>query len=49
VTNEKGEKLSKQTLAAPLDVNATAELLTRALHFLGLDEGLARNGILPLA
>jgi glutamyl-Q tRNA(Asp) synthetase len=36
VVNEKGEKLSKQTLAAPLDVNATAELLTSALHFLGL-------------
>ena len=36
VVNEKGEKLSKQTLAAPLDVNATAELLTRALDFLGL-------------
>lgn len=35
VTNEKGEKLSKQTLAPPLDVNAAPDLLTRALRFLG--------------
>jgi len=35
VTNEKGEKLSKQTLAPPLDPNQAPELLVRALHFLG--------------
>lgn len=35
VTNEKGEKLSKQTLAPALDVNAAPELLKAALRFLG--------------
>lgn len=35
VTNEKGEKLSKQTRAPALDANAAPELLTRALLFLG--------------
>jgi len=35
VTNENGEKLSKQTLAPALDVDAAPELLTRALLFLG--------------
>ncbi len=35
VTNEQGEKLSKQTLAPPLDANAAPELLARALRFLG--------------
>jgi glutamyl-Q tRNA(Asp) synthetase len=35
VTNEKGQKLSKQTLAPPLDVDAAPALLTRALLFLG--------------
>jgi glutamyl-Q tRNA(Asp) synthetase len=35
VTNEKGEKLSKQTLAPALDPNAAPELLRRALLFLG--------------
>ena len=35
VTNEKGEKLSKQTLAPGLDANAAPELLRRALLFLG--------------
>ncbi len=35
VTNDKGEKLSKQTLAPPLNVNAAPELLVRALRFLG--------------
>lgn len=35
VTNEKGEKLSKQTLAPPLDGNAAPELLIRALRLLG--------------
>jgi glutamyl-Q tRNA(Asp) synthetase len=37
VTNEKGEKLSKQTLAPALDVDKAPELLARALHFLGQD------------
>lgn len=37
VTNEKGEKLSKQTLAPALDVNAAPDLLIRALHFLHQD------------
>jgi glutamyl-Q tRNA(Asp) synthetase len=35
VTNERGEKLSKQTLAPPLDINAAADLLAKALRFLG--------------
>lgn len=35
VTNEKGEKLSKQTLAPPLDVDRAPELLQQALDFLG--------------
>ena len=35
VTNEMGEKLSKQTLAAALDLNDAARLLVRALRFLG--------------
>jgi glutamyl-Q tRNA(Asp) synthetase len=37
VTNDKGEKLSKQTLAPALDVHAAQELLTRALVFLGVE------------
>ncbi len=37
VTNEQGEKLSKQTLAPPLDVNAAPDLLANALRFLGHD------------
>lgn len=36
VTNEKGEKLSKQTLAPPLDVNNAPRLLLDAMRFLGL-------------
>jgi glutamyl-Q tRNA(Asp) synthetase len=36
VTNEKGEKLSKQTLAPPLDLGAAPDLLSSALRFLGL-------------
>lgn len=35
VTNEKGEKLSKQTRAPALDVNMAPQLLVRALLFLG--------------
>jgi glutamyl-Q tRNA(Asp) synthetase len=35
VTNEKGEKLSKQTLAPSLDVNDAPTLLRGALRFLG--------------
>jgi len=35
VTNEKGEKLSKQTLAPPLEVKRAPELLKEALRFLG--------------
>jgi len=35
VTNEKGEKLSKQNLAPPINTNAAPFLLSRALHFLG--------------
>jgi glutamyl-Q tRNA(Asp) synthetase len=35
VTNEKGEKLSKQTLAPPLDVNDAPALLRGVLRFLG--------------
>lgn len=35
VVNEKGEKLSKQTLAPPLDASDAPELLIRALRFLG--------------
>ena len=37
VTNEKGEKLSKQTLAPPLDTNQAPDLLAKALRFLGQD------------
>jgi glutamyl-Q tRNA(Asp) synthetase len=37
VTNERGEKLSKQTLAPALDINAAPELLVKALRFLGHD------------
>jgi glutamyl-Q tRNA(Asp) synthetase len=46
VTNEKGEKLSKQTLAAPLDLTKTAEQLDAALRFLGLkgQAGSTRRG-----
>jgi glutamyl-Q tRNA(Asp) synthetase len=33
--NEHGEKLSKQTLAAPIEHTVSAEPLWRALHFLG--------------
>jgi glutamyl-Q tRNA(Asp) synthetase len=36
VINEKGEKLSKQTLAPALDLTKTAEQLDAALRFLGL-------------
>jgi glutamyl-Q tRNA(Asp) synthetase len=35
VTNERGEKLSKQTLAPGLDINVAPDLLAKALHFLG--------------
>lgn len=35
VTNEKGEKLSKQTHAPPLDVSRAPELLRDAVRFLG--------------
>ncbi len=50
VTNEKGEKLSKQTLAPALDLDAVPELLTRALFFLGLEipvevAGAGKNSI----
>ena len=34
-TNERGEKLSKQTLAAPIDLARSAEALREALRFLG--------------
>jgi glutamyl-Q tRNA(Asp) synthetase len=37
VTNERGEKLSKQTLAPALDCNAAPDLLAKALRFLGQD------------
>jgi len=37
VTNESGEKLSKQTLAPPLDIDAAPRLLADALRFLGQD------------
>jgi glutamyl-Q tRNA(Asp) synthetase len=37
VANERGEKLSKQTLAPPLDINAAPHLLANALRFLGKD------------
>jgi len=36
VVNEKGEKLSKQTLAPALDISGAPELLRKALDFLGL-------------
>jgi glutamyl-Q tRNA(Asp) synthetase len=36
-TNERGEKLSKQTLAPPLDIDAAPRLLADALRFLGQD------------
>jgi len=35
VVNDKGEKLSKQTLAPALDINRAPELLAEALEFLG--------------
>jgi glutamyl-Q tRNA(Asp) synthetase len=38
VINEKGEKLSKQTLAPALDLTKTAEQLDAALRFLGLKD-----------
>ncbi|HEY6240370.1 MAG TPA: tRNA glutamyl-Q(34) synthetase GluQRS [Burkholderiales bacterium] len=34
-TNRNGEKLSKQTLAAPLEINEAGVWIWRALHFLG--------------
>ena len=37
VTNDKSEKLSKQTLAPPLDISAAPHLLASALRFLGHD------------
>jgi glutamyl-Q tRNA(Asp) synthetase len=37
VTNERGEKLSKQTLAPALDINDAPALLAKALRFLGHD------------
>jgi glutamyl-Q tRNA(Asp) synthetase len=43
VTNEKGEKLSKQTLAPPLNLDAVPELLIDALRFLGLEVPATRN------
>jgi glutamyl-Q tRNA(Asp) synthetase len=47
VVNEKGEKLSKQTLAAPLDLKAASDSLTRALLFLGqtVPEEVSRAGL----
>jgi glutamyl-Q tRNA(Asp) synthetase len=42
VLNEKGEKLSKQTLAPAIDPDGAAELLGRALQFLGHDAAAAR-------
>ena len=36
VVNEKGEKLSKQTKAPPLEVNRAPEMLRGALDFLGI-------------
>ena len=35
VVNSQGEKLSKQTLAAPIDAKNAAQLLVKALQFLG--------------
>jgi glutamyl-Q tRNA(Asp) synthetase len=37
VTNAAGEKLSKQTGAAPLDLSNPVETLANAARFLGLD------------
>ncbi len=45
VTNERGEKLSKQRLAPPLDANRAPELLREALHFLG--QPVAADADLP--
>jgi glutamyl-Q tRNA(Asp) synthetase len=39
VTNEAGEKLSKQTLAPPLDPDRVEELWAAALRFLGIESG----------
>jgi glutamyl-Q tRNA(Asp) synthetase len=47
VTNERGEKLSKQTLAPALDVNAAPDLLLRALQFLGQPVDPDATGDLP--
>jgi glutamyl-Q tRNA(Asp) synthetase len=47
VTNEKGEKLSKQTLAPELDPNQAPELLVRALRF--LEQTVDPNAIGDLA
>jgi glutamyl-Q tRNA(Asp) synthetase len=38
VVNEKGEKLSKQTLAPPLDLTLAPQLLNDALRFLGIPD-----------
>ncbi|MEX2132352.1 MAG: tRNA glutamyl-Q(34) synthetase GluQRS [Pseudohongiellaceae bacterium] len=39
ITNESGQKLSKQHFAEPLDAAHRDKLLTRCLHFLGLQPG----------
>ena len=43
VTNEAGEKLSKQTRAEPLDANRVPELLRKALQFLEQPEATGEN------
>lgn len=42
-TNERGEKLSKQTLAAPVDALSPEEALREALRFLGQDAPAAAD------
>ncbi|VXB74886.1 Glutamyl-Q tRNA(Asp) synthetase [Burkholderia sp. 8Y] len=43
VTNEAGEKLSKQTGATPLDRNAPLDALVQAARHLGIDASAARS------
>ena len=47
VTNEKGEKLSKQTLAPALDVEDAPAALVRALRFLGQQSATAIRQFWP--
>ncbi len=44
-TNDAGEKLSKQTLAPPLDTSAPARELREALRFLGQQEGAGSTSV----